>query len=176
MFALAEPRRLAEVGEEPCLQVLRDGRRCPYAPASGDIYCRAHTREGPQKRFEYALALSAPRVAGKDVFDLTAEVRLLKQLIQARLALVKDDNSLILAAGPVGELVAKVQKLVTAAVHLEEKKGELLSRERAMALIGHIMNIVADVVKDADIIEQINEKILEYLAEEETQHESKGSL
>lgn len=170
-MSLAAPLRKAGPGEVPCAGVMRNGIRCTFAPEEGDIYCRRCRTVKPRTRYEYHLATSAPQVPHSAVFDLTEESRLLKRLIAARAAQVKDDNSLILAAGPISDMVLKLQKLVIAAADLEEKKGELISREAAMRLIGNIMSIVADEVQDVEILERINDRILDTLANPGETHE-----
>jgi hypothetical protein len=163
MFALIEPMRPAAIGDIQCSAALRTGKQCHYAAEDGELYCRKHRELSPHKRFEYATAMHMPTIPRSEIFSLTEEVRLLKQLIAARVGRITDENSLILTAGPVADMLTKLQKLVDAAVKLETAKGELISREAAMALIASIMTVVADVVVDVDLIDQIHDRMQELL-------------
>ena len=164
MFHLAAPMRPASLDDVRCSALLKTGKQCHYAAEDGEIFCRKHREMSPHKRFEYATALSMPTVPRAQALNLIEEIRLLKQLIAARVSRITDENSLILTAGPVADMIAKLHKLVESAVRLETAKGELISRDAAKALIASIMNIVADVVDDVDVIDTINDRIQDVLA------------
>ena len=106
-----------------------------------------------------------PKIPRSALFDLTAEVELLKRLIAARTEMLKDQDSIIIYSGHIADLITRLQKLMDGAIKLEQAKGNLISREVAMSLIGNIMNAVADVVKDIEQLDAIHERI-EALLEE----------
>lgn len=156
--------RPASLDDVRCSASLKTGKQCHYAAEDGEIFCRKHREMTPHERFEYATAMSMPTVPRAQALSLIEEIRLLKQLIAARVARITDENSLILTAGPVADMIAKLHKLVESAIRLETAKGELISREAAKSLISRIMNIVADVVEDVDLIDKINDRIQDVLA------------
>lgn len=166
MFALIDPLRPASHEDVQCTAVMRNGKRCHFAAEDGQLYCRRHRELAPVKRFEYATAVQMPRIPRGQLFDLTAEVQVLKQLIAARLELIKDADGLIVYSGHIADLMTRLQKLIDGAVKLEQARGELLPKSAAMALIGSIMGIIADEVRDTDILDRIRDRIAEQLAPE----------
>lgn len=165
MYALTTPLRRAATEDNQCQAVLRNGKKCPFQAEDESDFCSRH-RQNAQHR--YAIAAELPQIPAGALLDLTAEVDLLKRLIGARAALLKDSDSIILYSGHIADLITRAQKLVDGAVKLEQAKGNLLPRATAMALIGNIINIVADVVQDVDVLDEIHERIEALLLEQTT--------
>lgn len=161
--------RPATADDIQCLAVTNTGKQCPFCAEEDSDYCRRHLHLSSKKRFEYAAATPLPRIPKSALFDLTPEVQLLKQLIAARTEMLTDPDSLIIYSGHISDLISKLQKLMDGAIKLEVAKGNLLSRTAAMALIGKIMNAVADVVTDIDQLDQIHEKINELIVEQSSE-------
>ena len=166
MYALIEPLRPATHDDVQCNATLRSGKQCKFAAEEGTMYCRRHRPLKGQARVNYATALTMPSIPANQLFDLRAEVDLLKRLIGARAGLIRDENTLVLYSGQLADMITRAQKLIDGAVKLETERGELLPKTKAMELIGTIMSIVADVVKDVTLIDEIHDKILELLEPE----------
>lgn len=166
MYALIEPLKPATHDDVQCTAVMRNGKQCHFAAEEGRLYCRRHRELAPIKRFEYATAIQMPHIPRGQLFDLTAEVQVLKQLIAARLELIKDSDGVIVYSGHIADLMTRLQKLIDGALKLEQARGELLPKSAALALIGSIMGIIADEVNDTDVLDRIRDRIAEQLVPE----------
>lgn len=166
MYALIEPLRPATLDDVQCTAILRSGKQCHFAAVEGTTYCRRHAPLKGQARVNYATALAMPSIPVSQLFDLRAEIDLLKRLIGARAGLIRDENTLVLYSGQLADMITRAQKLIDGAVKLEVERGELLPKNKALELIGSIMTIVADVVKDVGLIDEIHDRILELLEPE----------
>ena len=163
-FCLTTPLRRASADDLQCQAVQTDGKPCPFAAEEDSNYCRRHQHK---QRHSYAVTAVIPKVPRSALFDLTAEVELLKRLIAARAELLKDADSVVIYSGHIADLITRLQKLMDGAIKLEQAKGNLLSRSAAMALIGNIMNAVADVVTDIEQLDKIHQRIEALLTAQE---------
>ena len=163
MYSLLEPLRPASHDDVQCAATLKNGKQCHFAAEDGQIYCRRHRELTPVRRFEYATAMQMPHIPKGQLFDLTAEVRLLKQLIASRVEQLRDADGVLLYSGHIADLMTRLQKLIDGALKLELARGELLPKAAALDLIKDIMDIVADVVIDQSLLDLIQEKIEERL-------------
>jgi hypothetical protein len=166
MFALIQPLRPASHDDVQCEATLRNGKQCHFAAEEGTLHCRRHRPINGQRRLDYITAMEMPSVPPNQLFDLKAEIDLVKRLIAARARLIRDENTLVLYSGALADLVTRTQKLIDGAVKLEVDKGELLPKAKAMELISTVMSVIADVVKDTTIIDEIHERLTELLEPE----------
>lgn len=166
MYALIEPLRPASLDDVQCVAILRSGKQCKFAAEEGATHCRRHRPLKGQARVNYATAMAMPSIPPSQLFDLRAEVDLLKRLIGARAGLIRDENTLVLYSGQLADMISRAQKLIDGAVRLETERGELLPKAKALELIGNVMSVVADVVKDVALIDEIHDRILDLLEPE----------
>ncbi len=162
-FCLASPMRPAAYDEVCCKAALPNGSQCHFVAEDGSEYCRKHRHLTQRTRFRYKTSTPLPRIPPSQLFDLTAEVELLKGLIAQRAQMLVDPDSVLLYSGHIAQLIAQMQKLMDGAIKLEQAKQNLLSRDAAMRLIGDIIDVVAAVVDDIDKIDQIHERIEQLL-------------
>ena len=146
-----------------CEAVLPTGKRCHFAVEEDNSqYCRKHRHLRPNG-YEYALATTVPNIPRGQLFDLTAETKLIKQLIAARAQLISDPDSLIVYSGHLSDLIIKSQKLVEGALKLEQDKHNLIPRGEVLNLVGTLMQIVADEVKDVTTLDKIYQRLEELI-------------
>ena len=164
-YGLATPMRRAAHDDVCCKAALPSGKQCTYVAEDGQEYCRKHRHLDRNNHYQYKTVVNLPSIPRSQLFDLTAEVDLLKRLIALRAQMLTDEDSVLLYSGHVASLLQQLQKLIDGAIKLEQAKQELLPRTVAMQLIGSIMDAVADVVQSPEILDQIHGKIEQILSD-----------
>ncbi len=163
-YEMITPLRPATHDDAVCEAVLPNGKQCHFAAEDGKRHCRKH-RHLEKSNFDYAVGAELPNIPDSQLYDLTAETRLLKRLVAGRAALLTDSDSLIIYSGHVADLVSRVHKLTEGSLKLEKEKGDLISRTEALALVGTLMQIVADEVDDTNILDNIYHRLEELIGQ-----------
>lgn len=93
------------------------------------------------------------RFAGHDKLKtLNEEVALLRMLVEEKVNRCEDVNELLIVAGPITDMVMKVQKLVESCDRLETKSGNLLSKQQIQGIATQLMQAVASKINEfADV-------------------------
>jgi hypothetical protein len=162
-----------------------DPNRCQAKNARGDQcmnealrigdgfakYCSIHggVMEHQKKEKEslnmYRLAKYGERV--KELKDhgeikgLRSEIGILRMVLEQRLNQCQDDQELMLSSNVIGDLVAKIEKLVTSCHKLEASMGQLLDRQQILQFAEVIITIIGNNVSDAALLEKIANEISE---------------
>jgi hypothetical protein len=157
-----------------------DPQRCQYIGAQGQCriksvehseYCPAH---GGNKAFQaqekkrlrnYRLTQFRQRAEeltnSNEILSLKDEVGILRMLIESKLNLCENTTDLLLVAGPLSDLLMKVEKVVVSCSRLDLRLGNLLDKGRVLQFAQTIVQIVSDEIDDEEILEKISTKILE---------------
>ncbi len=153
--------------------------RCQYIGAQGQCcnkkvqhseYCPAH---GGHKAFQakeqkqlrnYRLAQFRSRIgelsSSNHILSLREEIGILRMLIESKINICEDPTDLLLVAGPLSDLLMKVEKVVTSCSRLDMKLGRLLDKGRVLQFAQTIVQIVSDEIEDNEILEKISTRIL----------------
>ncbi len=162
---LADPER--------CQGSAPDGQ-CQNKSEYGSKYCRAHggvkgLQEIEDKRgFLLSKASDQVRLAQlseglEPVKELRDIIALQHILIERRYNMVKDDNDLLAACGPLNQMITSMEKLITSSHKIETNLGELLSRNSVLALAKAMCQIVIEELDGIENYEFIVDRITQRL-------------
>lgn len=140
-------------------------------------------KQSTNRQNMYRLAKFGERVkdfAGHNqVKGLRDEIGILRMVLEERLNRCQDNDELILSSNVIGDLVLKIERLVTSCHKLEASMGQLLDRQQIIQFAEAVVKVVADHIQDpaalaliAGAIERITEA---QLSGAEKAHEEKKS-
>lgn len=86
------------------------------------------------------------------VKGLRDEIGILRMVLEERLNKCHDDEELLLSSNVIGDLVLKIEKLVTSCHKLEASMGQLLDRQQIIQFGEAVVKVVADHVQDPAIL------------------------
>ncbi len=153
--------------------------RCQYIGAKGQCrvkkvqhseYCPAH---GGSRAFQanekkelrnYRLSKFRQRISelssSDHILSLRDEIGILRMLIEHKIEHCDNSHDLLLVAGPLSDLLMKVEKIATSCSRLDMKLGKLLDKGRVLHFAQTIVQIVSDEIEDSEILEKISTRIL----------------
>lgn len=144
--------------------------QCTNKAMDGSSFCPAHGgNKGAEKakREElrnYRLAKFKSRLIelgdSDNIIGLRDEIAILRMLIEEKINVCEDTHELMLMSGPLGDLVMKVEKLVTSCNRLESKLGSLLDRTKILQFAQSIIQIIAKYIDDESTLDSVAEEIL----------------
>lgn len=151
-----------------CKAPAPDGQ-CRNRAAHGSDYCTTHGGidhlPAEQKRgFLLAKAQDQTRLASlsddlEPVKELRDSIVLTHMLIEKRWNLVKGDNDILSACGPLNQLLQTMERLVNSCHRIETNLGELLARHAVLALAKEMVEIVIDELEGIEDYEAIIDRI-----------------
>lgn len=86
---------------------------------------------------------------------LTAELSVLRVLLEQKLQRFTDPVEIMMAAGSIGDLVMKIQALVKTINNFDKANGQMLDIKQVEELANEFINIIVSHVKDTEAIELI---------------------
>ncbi len=153
--------------------------RCQYVGAKGQCcikkvqhseYCPAH---GGHKAFQaeeqkqlrnYRLGQFRSRIgelsSSDNILSLRDEIGILRMLIESKINNCEDTTDLLLVAGPLSDLLMKVEKVTISCSRLDMKLGRLLDKGRVLQFAQTIVQIVSDEIENNETLEKISTRIL----------------
>lgn len=163
----ADPRR--------CVGQTQSGQ-CRNFAEQGDDRCRAHAGvENPGEKRMYLLhkAQHQKRLtelsSSSQLTSLREEIGILRMLIEERLNLVKTDNDLLSAFGPLQQSFVTVERLVKTLHSMEQDLGLLLNKSAVVKLGQSLSQIIVEELRDVpgyeQLVDRINERMLVAIAE-----------
>lgn len=157
---LADPHR--------CKAPAPDGQ-CRNRAAHGSEYCETHGGidhlPAEQKRgFLLAKAQDQTRLASlsddlEPVKELRDSIAITHMLIEKRWNLIRNDGDLLMACGPLNQLIQTMERLVNSCHRIEQNLGELLARHAVLALAKEMVEIVIDEIEGIEDYEAIIDRI-----------------
>lgn len=143
--------------------------QCPYKALEGSTYCAMHGGVQAQRRIaekinrQYNLAKWQARVEKFSDHDhvksLRDEIGIARLLLEETVTQCKDTTDLLLFSGKIGDLVTRIEKLVTSCHRLEGSMGMMIDKSAALHLAGQIVEIIAEEISDELIVDRIGSKI-----------------
>jgi hypothetical protein len=155
----ADPKR--------CQAAAPDGQ-CMNEQEHGASTCKAHggrsTAETEEKklyllteaRYRTRLAQLAEH---EEVKSLREEIALARMLIERRFDLIKNDNDLLNACGPINTMLLTVERLVKSAHTIEQNLGALLAKPTVLKLGQQMCEIVVTELEGIENYEAIVDRI-----------------
>lgn len=144
--------------------------QCTNKAMENSTFCPAHGgNKGVEKakRTElrnYRLAKHKARLIelgdNENIMGLRDEIAILRMLIEEKINMCKDDHALLMMSGPLGDLIMKVEKLVTSCNRLESKLGSLLDRAKILQFAQTIIQIIAQHIDDEQTLDSVAKEIL----------------
>ncbi len=157
-----------------CRASAPDGQ-CRNVSEYGSNYCRHHggeSLEPAEDRRGFLLAKADDRVRLAKLSDEMEPVKELRDvialqhmLIERRYNMVKNDNDLLAACGPLNQMIASMEKLISSANKIEQNLGELLARNAVLGLAKSMCQIVIDELEGVDDYEIIIDRITQRLVD-----------
>lgn len=130
-------------------------------------YCLAHggfhdkNRYMKQVKFNYNLDAWNEKIREKatspQVKNLREEIGVLRVLLETRLRALNPENEfdVIRSSGPIGDLVIKIEKLVSSCHKLEEKLGITLDKTKVESIARQIIEIIGSNLQELEVSEEI---------------------
>lgn len=160
-----------------CKGAAPDGQ-CRAVAEPGSEYCKAHggrsnknemeTRSYLLTQVDYKRRLAQLQAQSEPIRELKDAIALTHMLIEKRFNLIKDDNDLLAACGPLNSLLLTMERLVKSAVQLEQNLGALLSKPTVLNLGQTIVTIIIDELAGIpdyeERVDRINSRIFESIA------------
>lgn len=161
---LADPARCQ--GNAP------DGQ-CRNVSEYGSEFCRAHggrSLEPAEDRRGFLLAKADEQIQLAKLSDEMEPVKELRDvialqhmLIERRYNMINNNNDLLAACGPLNQMIASMEKLISSAHKIEQNLGELLTRNAVLGLAKSMCQIVVDELEGIDDYEIIIDRITQRL-------------
>lgn len=162
-----DPRRCQHIGSQG---------QCRIKAVDGSSYCPAHggnkAYQAAEKRElrNYRLNKFKERLGelgnSNEILSLKDEISILRMLVEEKMNACSDNTDLILMAGPLSDLMMKIERVVTSCQRLDSRLGNLLDKGRVIHLAQAMVQIISDEIDDPEILEKISNKILKLLQNE----------
>jgi len=150
---------LATIGQ--CRVKAMEGSK--FCPAHGGVHAIAAKEKAEAQMYrlkKYQARLEEFSESDK-IKSLRNEIGILRILIEERMNICHTDLDLMLHSSVLGDLVTKVEKLVTSCNRLEGQLGAMLDKTQALQLGSEIVEIVARHVENEEALESIANEIIE---------------
>jgi hypothetical protein len=148
--------------------------QCEYLSAPDSKYCPKHMgcggQQGEKARFRmYQVESWKNRLEDKIDHEgrktLTEEVAIARLTLEGILKQCSNDNDLLLYSNKISDLVVKIDKLVNSCHKLEKQSGVLIDKAAVLNIVGFILQILSEEIKDTDVMDRISNRILSHIAE-----------
>lgn len=147
-----------------------DGR-CPYLSEEGCTVCQRH---GAHKQLKSQNRENIRRLRTTiwqnrlneladptkvEVYNLTEEIGVLRLLLEETMNSCKNATDLVVKSSSLNNTVLNLQKLVSAAAHLDIKLGTMMHKDRLFAIMDQLVQIIGKYVIDPEESIQLAEEI-----------------
>lgn len=95
-----------------------------------------------------------------EVKSLANEVAILRMLMEEKLRTCTDDTTLMLASASLGELVMKIDKVVTSCHKLEKNLGLHMDKAALLQFGGEVIQLISDTVTNKEEVRKVADGIL----------------
>lgn len=98
--------------------------------------------------------------ASPEIKSIREEIGILRMMLEEKLEQCNTPMELMIASGPIADMVLKIEKCVTSCHKLEGSMGQLLDKQAILQFAGEVINIISDIVTDEAKINAIADKIM----------------
>lgn len=154
--------------------------QCPNRALTGKKYCNScdilisTSTEGGRLR-AYRLKKWQDRLQefgdSSQIRNLTDEIGIARITLEAVLNSCEAETDLLANSHRVGDLVTRIEKLVTSCHRIEKSTGALLDKSSILRIAGDIIGIVQRHVPDATVVEKIATEIIDVISRTENLEE-----
>lgn len=138
--------------------------RCPLHGANKQVAAQ-EARSLRQYRLARFQAKFEDKAGHNKLKTLHEEVAIMKMILEEKINSCTDLTELLLSAGPLSDLVLKVQKLVESCDRLDHKAGNFLDRTRIQNIATGLMQVVASKINEYAAANDISEESVSLLME-----------
>lgn len=161
-----DPRRCQSNrgGTSQCINVAVDGSK--YCPAHGGNRAASARKEDELKLYHGSKFLARAEEVRKNgaILSLTMELAYLKEILQQKLLLIKDEHSFVIHQAGATDLIMKIDRLVHSCVKLQDKLGSTLTADQALQFAEQLTQIVCAEL-EGEALERVKAKIADCLQE-----------
>ena len=151
--------------QDQCQTVTSTGQ-CPNRiVAEGCNHCYSHggstflKKQGQQALNNYRLNKFNARLremrTNSSIKDLRDEIGILRLILEEKFNSFTNTSELILQSGSIGELIMKIEKLVTSCHKLDEKMGMVIDKSTVINIAEQLIASVSKNVTDSNALEKI---------------------
>jgi hypothetical protein len=113
-------------------------------------------------------ARSEELLAHPNIKTLREEIGILRILLEERFARCQSGTDLVFQAGPISDLILKIEKVVSSCHRLEASMGKHIEKSQLLIFAGQIVNIIAEVLADdQEKLDEISLRIIRLVGEHE---------
>lgn len=179
---------MTEVRDETTLikcKEAEDPRRCQSTDAHGQCWyrtaderirmCPRHGGNMEEASIEkestdmYRVDMFKARIARHrehpEVKSLANEVAILRMLMEEKLRTCTNDTELLLASASIGELVMKIDKVVTSCHKLEKNLGLHMDKAALLQFGGEVIQLITNTVTDKEQVRKVADGILDIIGD-----------
>ena len=99
-----------------------------------------------------------------EVKTLRNEIGVLRMLLEEKMNRANTDAELVMMAGPISDLVMKIEKLVSSCQRLENSLGNLLDKQQMKNIATQLLNVLTEKVNDLKLSEEEKGTFIEIVA------------
>lgn len=150
-----------------CQFVMKNGQ-CNLKAMPGKSFCTNHggapTSKEATKNFyktKWKAEIQRKVQENQDIYDLTEEIGILRLTLEALLSRCSDDIELVMAAGPMGDLIMKINNVVGSFHKLRIANGNLLDKSAVLRFVAVVIDILTEHFGDQpEKLELVAKKII----------------
>lgn len=178
---MLKPKPGIEATQDPDQQCqgLANGNPCYYKKVKGSEYCAMHGGQGAVRaqrkqamydfhKSKYLQDIADAKMAtfskGKNKFDLSEELGILRIILQETLSRCTDEMELLRHNQKISTTIGQIERLINSSLKLDQKLGALVSKDEmitiAQAVVQSVENRINDPATVKLIVEDL-EKILD---------------
>jgi hypothetical protein len=163
-----------EEDPERCRGQNRDGP-CRFKAVEGYEWCSHHIKfvkdkVKKKKARNYNLTVYQARLdelaEAPQIMSLREEIAILRMMLERRLNACKTEIDLIGSANAVGDLISKIEKVLSSCHRIEASMGLLLDKPTALAMGNRIIEVIASYIEDSDLLDRIAGDIINVIVEQ----------
>ena len=136
----------------------------------GDKYCATHGGRDKltpalSQRYDLTDAKMAARITmlntPEDIYTLRDEIAMVRAMLERHLNRIQTDDELIRATPILNQLMLTLERLVKTSSDIEQRLGELMSREEAMTLARELVKLFTAAISHLPDHQQIVDNVIE---------------
>jgi len=169
-------RRCPDPADPDRCQAMTSRGQCSNFSVEAGNFCMAHggnnavKKQAVADKRNYALGKWQQQVGDKadapQIKSLREEIGIMRVLLEVVVRKCDGAVDIILQAGPIGDMILKIERLVTSCHKIESSMGQLLDKAELLKFAGAVVQIIGDEVEDEATIGRISDKILASLNED----------
>lgn len=156
-----------------CQATIRNSGQCLNKQHPGSNYCLAHGgNRAADSNFKKAKRMYQLRTYNKRLQELEQseksqslreEVAILRMTLEEKLNKCETETDLLMQAGPISDLILKIEKVVTSCTKLDILLENHLDKQAVVTFAQSVIRIISETIHDKDKLRSISDQIGELL-------------